>query len=117
MSKVHNEPKIKLSLIQTIRGQLEQRAMWLYLLTDEAEKYGLSKDKYACDAIRRCGLFQGADLVKKGGTDSLKGLKKTLFTKGAQLIFEMKVVESTDDKLSLVFHYFALVNGWQKMGC
>lgn len=117
MSKVHNEPKIKLSLIQTIRGQLEQRAMWLYLLTDEAEKHGLSKDKYACDAIRRCGLFQGADLVKKGGTDSLKGLKKTLFTKGAQLIFEMKVVESTDDKLSLDFHYCPLVKGWQKMGC
>lgn len=117
MSKVYNEPKIKLSLIQTIRGQLEQRAMWLYLLTDEAEKHGLSKDQYACDAIRRCGLFQGADLVKKGSTDSLKGLKKTLFTKGAQLIFEMKVVESTDDKLSLDFHYCPLVKGWQKMGC
>lgn len=117
MSKIHNEPKLNFSLIQAIRGQLEQRAIWLYLLTDEAEKRGLPKEEYASAAIRRCGLAQGADLVKKGGTKSLKGLKKTLFTKGAQLIFEMKVKESTDDKLSLDFHYCPLVKGWQKMGC
>lgn len=117
MSKVHNEPKITFSLIQSIRGQLEQRAQWLYLLTDEAEKHGLSKDKYAYDAIRRCGLNQGKDLVYKGGTDSLKGLKKTLFSKGAQWIFEMDIKESTDDKLSIDFHYCPLVKGWQKMGC
>lgn len=117
MSKIKNEPKITLSVIQAVRGQLEQRAQWLYLLTDEAQKRGLSPEEFGSAAIRRCGLFQGADLVKKGGTDSLKGLKKTLFTKPAQWMFEMKVIESTDDKLSLDFHYCPLVKGWQKMGC
>ena len=68
-------------------------------------------------AVRRCGLSQGADLVKKGKTDSLKGLRKTLFTKPAQLVFEMKILESTDDKLSIDFHYCPLVKAWQKAGC
>lgn len=117
MSKIKNEAKIKFSLIQQVRGQLEQRAIWLYLLTDEAKKRGLDPVDFASAAITRCGVAQGKDLVKKGGTDSLKGLKKTLFTKGAQWMFEADVVESTDDKLSLDFHYCPLVKGWQKMGC
>lgn len=117
MSNIKNEPKITFSLIQAVRGQIEQRAQWLYLLTDEASKRGLPIEEFSSAAIKRCGLNQGADLVKKGKTDSLKGLKKTLFTKGAQWMFEMDVLESTDDKLSLDFHYCPLVKGWQKMGC
>lgn len=55
--------------------------------------------------------------MKKGKTTSLKGLKKTLFTKPAQWVFEMDVLESTDEKLSLDFHYCPLVKAWQKAGC
>ena len=40
MSIVKNEPKIKNSLIVGIREQLEHRALWMYLLTDEAAKKG-----------------------------------------------------------------------------
>lgn len=117
MSQIKNEPKIKNALLQAIRAQLEHRAHWLYLLTDEAKKKGLAPEEFAGEAIRRCGLSQGADLVKKGGTDSLKGLRKTLFTKPAQWVFEMKVLESTDDTLSIDFHYCPLVKAWQKAGC
>lgn len=74
ISKIHNEPKITFPVIQQVRSQLEQRAIWLYLLTDEAEKRGLPKEEFASAAIRRCGLWQGEGLVKKGGTKSLKGL-------------------------------------------
>lgn len=42
MSKINNEPKIKNPLVTAVRGQLEQRASWLYLLCDEAKK----KDNY-----------------------------------------------------------------------
>ena len=117
MSKVKNEAKIKVKLLQSIREQLEHRALWLYLLCDEAKKRGLDPREFASDAIKRCGLSQGANLVKKGKTDSLKGLKKTLFTKAAQMVFEMKILESTDDKLSIDFHYCPLVKAWQKAGC
>ncbi len=117
MSKVVNEPKLKNGLLQAIRAQLEHRAFWLYLLCDEAGKRGLKWTDFGPAAIKRCGLSQGADLVKKGGTDSLKGLKKTLFTKPAQWVFEMDVKESTDDTLNIDFHYCPLVKAWQKAGC
>ena len=99
MSKIKNEAKIKNKIIVAVREQLEHRALWLYLLRDEASKRGLDPNEFSSAAIRRCGLAQGKNLVKKGKTTSLKGLKKTLFTKPAQWVFEMKVVESTDEKL------------------
>lgn len=38
MSRIKNEPKIKNGLIKAIREQLEHRALWMYLLCDEARK-------------------------------------------------------------------------------
>lgn len=77
---------------------------------DEAKKKGLAPEQYAPDAIRRCGLYQGAELRRKaGGGDSLKGLKKTLFSKPAQWMFEMDIKQCTDDHLDIDFHYCPLV--------
>ena len=117
MSNVKNEPKRKGKLLQAVRAQLEHRAFWLYLLCDEAKKRGLDPRDFASDAVRRCGLSQGEGLVEKGKTDSLKGLKKTLFTMAARLVFEMDVIESTDETLYIDFHYCPLVKAWQKAGC
>jgi len=114
MSKITNEAKNKFPLFVKVREQLEHRALWLYLLVDEAEKRGLDAEDFAAAAVKRCGLCHGADIVRKSGTQSLKGLRKTLFTRSAQAIFEMKVVECTDDKLSIDFHYCPLVKAWQK---
>ncbi len=117
MSKVVNEPKYKNGLLQAIRAQLEHRAFWLYLLCDEAKKRGLPPEDFGSAAVKRCGLSQGEGLVKKGKTDSLKGLRKTLFTKPAQLVFEMDIKKSTDDELFIDFHYCPLVKAWQNAGC
>lgn len=117
ISKITNEPRIKNKLIAAIREQLEHRALWLYLLCDEAGKRGLPWSDLGSAAIRRCGLSQGKNLVRKGKTESLRGLKKTLFTKPAQWVFEMDVLESTDETLYLDFHYCPLVKAWQKAGC
>ena len=114
---VKNEPKYKIGVLQKIREQLEHRAFWLYLLCKEAKKKGLEWEEFAPAAITECGLTQGQNLVEKGGTDSLKGLRKTLFTKAAQLVFEMDVRKSTDDELDIDFHYCPLVKAWQKAGC
>lgn len=117
MSKIINEPKHHFSVLQSIRGTLEHRAQWLYLLCDEAYQKDLHPVDFAYDATHRCGCFQGKDLVKKGGTNSLQGLKKTLFTKPAQLVFEMKVLNCDNDHLDIDFHYCPLVKAWQDMGC
>ena len=115
---VVNEPKIKNGLLQAIREQLEHRALWMYLLCDEAAKKGLAPEEYAPAAIKRCGLYQGKNLVEKGGMGkSLKGLKKALFGKAAQLVFEMKIQRCDDDHLDIDFHYCPLVKAWQKQGC
>ena len=113
-----NEPKYKNPLLMAIREQLEHRALWMYLLCDEAQKKGLAPEEYAPDAIKRCGLYQGGLLREKGGMgNSLKGLKKALFGKAAQLVFEMKILRCTDDNLDIDFHYCPLVKAWQKQGC
>ena len=115
---IKNDPKIKNPLIKAVREQLEHRALWMYLLCDEAKKKGLSPEEYAPEAIKRCGLYQGALLREKGEKgDSLKGLKKALFTKPAQWVFEMDVLSCTDDNLDIDFHYCPLVKAWQKQGC
>mgnify|MGYP001772445860 CR=1 FL=1 len=115
---IKNEAKIKNPLVVGIREQLEHRALWMYLLCDEAKKKGLAPEDYAPAAIRRCGLYQGGELRKKaGGGDSLKGLKKTLFSKFAQWVFEMDIKRCTDDNLDIDFHYCPLVKAWQKQGC
>lgn len=116
MSRIVNEPKNKFPLFVKVREQLEHRALWLSLLVEEAEKRGLDADDFAAQAVKRCGLSQGADIIAKSKTKSLKGLRKVLFTKSAQIVFEMDVVECTDDKLSIDFHYCPLVKAWQKQG-
>ena len=116
LSNIRNEARIKNFFIVSIRELLEHRALWMYLLTDEAAKHGLSSDEFAPDAIRRCGLYQGAELKKKAGTDSLKGLQKTLFGKFAQWVFEMKILRCDDDHLDIDFSYCPLVKAWQKQG-
>ena len=115
---IKNEAKIKNPLIVAIREQLEHRALWMYLLCDEANKKGLKPEEYAPQAIKRCGLYQGENLVKKGGMgQSLRGLKKALFGVAARQVFEMKIRRCDDDHLDIDFHYCPLVKAWQKQGC
>lgn len=114
MSLIKNEAKIRFFLIRKIRELLEHRAMWLALLADEAEKKGLEINDFGKDAVFTCGTIQGKEL--SGGSGSFKTLKKNLFTKPAQWVFEMKILECSDDKLSIDFHYCPLVKAWQKMG-
>ena len=118
MSIIKNEAKIKNPLIVAVREQLEHRALWMYLLCDEANKKGLKAEEYAPAAIRRCGEYQGALLKEKGGIgNSLKGLKKALFGFFAQKVFEMDILRCDDDHLDIDFHYCPLVKAWQKQGC
>ncbi|MDR1540950.1 MAG: L-2-amino-thiazoline-4-carboxylic acid hydrolase [Clostridiales bacterium] len=117
MSNIVNEPKSKNPFIRAIRELLEHRALWLYLLCDEARKKGYNPEDFAPSAIRRCGIYQGGLLVEKGGSKSLRGLHKTLFTRMAQMVFDMEIKKSTKDQLDIDFHYCPLVNAWQKQGC
>ena len=85
MSRIVNEAKVKNPLIVGIREQLEHRALWMYLLCDEAEKHGLKAEEFAPDAIKRCGLYQGANLVKRNVAEGpQKGALRMVCTAGVR---------------------------------
>lgn len=117
MSNIINEPTIKNKLVSAVREQLEHRALWFYLLRREAIEKGLDAETFGRDAIHCCGTYQGKNLSEKAGTQSLKGLKHTLFSKPAQWMFEMDILHCDDDALDIDFHYCPLVKAWQKQGC
>lgn len=117
MSKVKNEASIKNPLVVAVREQLEHRAYWLYLLCDEAKKRGLDPKDFGSAAVTRCGLEHGERLVAKAGNETLLGLKKALFGKFAQWVFEMDIKKSTENELDIDFHYCPLVKAWQRAGC
>lgn len=117
MSRINNASKRNNPVIKAVRGTLEHRATWLYLLLKEGEKRGVKWEDMGYPAIRACGNIHGRGLVDLSGTGSLKGLKKKLFTIPAQMVFDMKIRESTDNKLSIDFGYCPLVAAWQKLGC
>ena len=102
---VKNEARIKTPLTVGIREQLEHRALWMYLLIDEARKKGLDPKEYVPQAIERCGHMHGEKHRKAaGGGESLKGLKKVLFGFFAQRVFEMKDVGMMRDEQWLIRH-------------
>ncbi|MBI9083702.1 MAG: L-2-amino-thiazoline-4-carboxylic acid hydrolase [Desulfobacterales bacterium] len=117
MSRIKNISKRNNFVIKAVRGTLEHRATWLYLLVKEAEKKGIGWEEIGYPAIRACGHIHGENLVDLSSTSSLKGLKKKLFTLPAQMVFDMKILEVTDNKLSIDFGYCPLVAAWQKLGC
>jgi hypothetical protein len=117
MGRILNLPKKNNFILKAIRGTLEHRATWLYLLLKEAEKKGVQWEDIGYPAIRACGNMHGKNLVELSGTGSLKGLKRKLFTLPAQMVFEMKILESTNNCFSIDFGYCPLVAAWQKIGC
>jgi len=117
MTKIINVPKRNNFILKAIRGTIEHRAVWLYLLLREGAKKGIGWEEMGYPAIRACGNMHGRELIELSGTNSLKGLKKKLFTLPARWVFDMKVLKSTDDTLSIDFGYCPLVAAWQKLGC
>ena len=95
------------------RADIEHRALWCGLLIDEARKKGLDLE-FAHNAIRRCGQFHGKN--KYPQTDDLQVFAKAFANEDVVNTFEMEILESTDEKLSIDFHYCPLVASWLKAG-
>ncbi|MDR2766756.1 MAG: L-2-amino-thiazoline-4-carboxylic acid hydrolase [Treponema sp.] len=117
---IKNQPAKKGRVVSALRGFYEHRAIWMYLLCDEARRQGLDPAKFAPAAIRRCGLFHGRRALDSGQTaagKSLKRLKKKLFKRQGRMVFEMDFKNCTDDCFEVEFHYCPLVAAWQKQGC
>ena len=118
MSKIKNEPICKEDYVQKVRGAMQHRAQWLYLLLDEAKKRGADWEDAARAATSRCGCFQGADLnACWEDHSSLKSFAQVFADEDFQKYFDMEILESTDGLLWIKFHHCPLVAGWQAIGC
>ena len=63
---IKNEPKIKNPLIVAIREQLEHRALWMYLLCDEAKKKGLAMILISDELPEVIGMSDRLIIMKNG---------------------------------------------------
>jgi len=109
---IKNTPTDKGKHIADLRAAFEHRATWFYLLIEEARKKGLDEN-FGREAIHACGCFHGENKFTK--TDDLEAFVKEFANENVVNIFEMEILESTADTLSIDFHYCPLVAAWQKL--
>lgn len=118
MGKINNKPAIDDPVVNGIRNAIEHRAAWFYLLLDEAGKSGADIEKIGRAAIHRCGCIHGREKIKKNikAADDLQEFLKVFADETGRKVFEMEVIENTENELYLDFHYCPLVSAWQKIG-
>jgi hypothetical protein len=117
MTVITNKPASEEKNIVDIRNAIEHRATWMSLLMNEARNSGLGWDDFARKAIFRCGCFHGKDIAAKcTDISDLRKFAEVFPGTTGKKIFEMEVMELSDQKFSLEFHYCPLVSAWIKQG-
>lgn len=118
MRKIVNTPTIDEPIINGIRNAIEHRATWFYLLLDEVRKSGGDMESTGRAAIYKCGCFHGQEKMLKNCKDKsdMREFLKVFADDTGQKVFEMEIMENTENKLSIDFHYCPLVAAWKKMG-
>ncbi len=107
-----NEPTKTDPVTDKLRGAIEHRATWMYLLMDEAKKRGLDWYDFARAAILRCGRLHGD--IKFHREQDLEKFGKAFANGDVIKIFEMDVQEASKDRLYIEFHYCPLLAAWKK---
>jgi len=98
--------KITSAVTDAVRGAIEDRATWFYLLIKATEKQGTDVEKMADEAITEFGRMKGR---KMGDAKDPGEFVKKLSTGHANEAFAMEMVESDENKGVLKFRYCALV--------
>ena len=109
---IKNVPEKKSEHMEDMRGAIEHRASWMYLLIKEAKKRGLDYS-FAHDAIKACGCFHGDNKYTK--TDDLTAFAPEFANQNVVDIFQMDVT-TTPEEMAIDFHYCPLVAAWKKLG-
>ncbi|MFA5527771.1 MAG: L-2-amino-thiazoline-4-carboxylic acid hydrolase [Peptostreptococcales bacterium] len=102
-------------VVDILRGAIEMRARWFYLLLKEAEAKGLDVKALAESAITKHGHMRGesAGINRETASEFLRDLYK-----GADIgAFDMKVIKDEDEEAIVEFSRCALVDQWKKLGC
>ena len=115
---IKNEAKVlDNEKVNILRGAIEHRASWMALMMEEAKKRGLDPEEFTRAAIMKCGIFHGDQQNDAKVSDKLCDFEKAFLNDTVKGVFEMDLVENTDDELYIEFHYCPLVAAWKKLGC
>ena len=121
MATIQNTPHKYMDdpVAKALRGGIEHRATWMYLLMDEARKQGLDWDDFARKAVFRCGHFHGENKIKANcpHVENLEEFYPVFLNGDTEKALEVEVLEKTPDFLHLEFHYCPLIAAWEKLGC
>jgi hypothetical protein len=111
--KINNVAKVEADAKTVdLRNAIEHRATWFYLVLDEAEQAGADWEKIGRKAIFRCGCFYGQS--KFTPTSDLKKFAIEFANDNVKKIFEMDIIETSDDRFHVEFNYCPLVSAWLK---
>lgn len=99
--------------LEGIRGATGERAVWFYLLMKEAEKLGVNPDDICKEAIYGFGKMRGQ---KYSVADTPGKMAEMLYNSKGQKVFEMELVENTDENGVLKFHHCPLDAAWKEYG-
>lgn len=99
--------------VEELRGAIQHRATWMYLLVDEAREEGLDPDNFARKAVRRCGRIHGESKFEK--TRDLENFASQFLTGSGKQIFEMEEIKNEPDRFIVHFHHCPLVEAWSRL--
>lgn len=116
MAFENNKPTIENYAVNGMRDISARRAATIANMIDEAKKQGID-DSFARTAIGKYGA-DNADEMYNGmkNPNDFNEFASLFGTDHNKDIYEMEVVEKTDDKLSIDFHYCPYVTEWLKQG-
>ncbi len=116
MSFENNKPTLRNYGVDGMREISQRRAATIANMIDEAKKRGLD-DSFARDAIGKYGRDNAIAMRNAmKDPDSFTEFANSFGTDHNKDIYEMEVVEKTDDKLTIHFHYCPYVQEWVKQG-
>lgn len=103
----------------SMRGAIEHRATWFYLLLNEARKRGLDWDDFAREAIKCCGHFHGQKKIIEPCPEfeDMRKFYDAFIGPQMEKVLEVEIIEKTEDNMTLDFHYCPLITAWEKLGC
>ena len=101
-------------LTDAIRSAIKDRALWFYLLLEEAKAQGANPDEVAKKAIFKYGQIKGARI---GDCQTPREFFDGIVTKNSSLAFAMEEVSVAEDQGVYRFHACALCESWRELGC
>ena len=116
MAFENNKPTLRNYGVDGMREISQRRAVTIANMIDSAKQHGID-DSFAREGIAKYGR-DNAEAMRKEmkNPDDFKEFADSFGTDHNRDIYEMEVVEKTDSRLAIHFHYCPYVEEWKKQG-